>query len=519
MLPARPSHAPHRMTTRLGLAAMLAVVALPAVSRADGMGFDPAATYKVALGDGPRRGSPDAPITIVEWSDFSCGYCYRVRATLAQLERLYPGQLRLVFRHMPLDDEETLAAEASLAAAAQGRFWPMHDRLFAVRGRVDRAAVDLLASEVGLDLGRFRADLDSGAYRRRVAVDAEAARALGIRGTPSFFVNGRAIRGNQPLQVFVRTVDEELVRARAALATGVTADRLYDHLIASGAARADAPEDAAPRYDELDEQTSYRVGLGLPGHSQGPADALVTVVEWSDFECPYCARNAPVLARLRREYGDRVRLVFRHMPLPMHARAPLAAEATVAAAAQGKFWAMHDRIFAEPARLSRADFEEHARAIGLDMAQFRAALDERRYREAVAADEAAGSILGVEGTPTLFINGSAVPGAPRWEHLKQLVDARLAEAQQLMAAGVARGDVYGLLMLRAQRAERGDPSRMPTPATTGSIELGQDDREVAVEAACRGRDAARARSLAARLARPHRAAAAGTCAAFGIDIE
>jgi protein-disulfide isomerase len=498
-------------------AVVAALLRIPS-ARADAMSFDPDATYRALVGDGPRRGSADAPVTIVEWSDFACRYCGLVRATLEQLDRLHPGKLRWVFRHMPLDDEETLAAEASLAASAQGRFWPMHDRLFAARGRVDRPAVEMMAAEIGLDLTRFRADLDSGAHRARVIADAEAARALGVTGTPVFFVNGKAVRGNQPLQIFQRTVQAELARAEEAIAAGAPAAGYYDRLMASARPHADAPSDAGRTFEELDDQVSYRVGLGLPGHSDGPADALVTVVEWSDFECPFCAKNAPVLARLRTEYGDKVRLVFRHLPLPFHGRAELAAEAAMAAAAEGKFWAMHDRIFSTPDALGRADLEAHAAALGLDMAHFRAALDDRRYRGAVASDAAAGNILGVQGTPTLFVNGTVVPGAPRWEHLKLLVDARLGEAERLLASGVPRADVYGLVMLRARRVEDGDPSRMPAPTSTGAIELGRVEREAAVLAACRGREAERARTLAARLTGPRRAAVAGACAADGIDL-
>jgi protein-disulfide isomerase len=505
-----------RIVVPLAVAFLLGPLRLPA--HADAMSFDPDATYKVPAGAGPRRGPADAPVTIVEWSDFACRYCGLVRATLEQLERLHPGKLRWVFRHLPLDDEETLAAEASLAAHAQGHFWPMHDRLFAARGRVDRAAVESMAAELGLDLARFRADLDSGVHRAAIVADTQAAHALGVTGTPAFFVNGKAVRGNQPLQVFQRTVAAELAAAEAAIAAGAPAAGYYDRLIASGRPSADAPSDAGRDFEELDDQASYRVGLGLPGHSDGPADALVTVVEWSDFECPYCASNAPVLARLRTEYGDKVRLVFRHLPLVFHPRAELAAEAAVAAAAEGKFWAMHDRIFATPRALARADLEAHAQAIGLDMARFRAALDDRRYRGAVAGDAAAGNILGVQGTPTLFVNGTAVPGAPRWEHLKLLVDARLAEAERLLASGVARGDVYGLVMLRAQRIEDGDPSRMPAPASTGVIELGQVERATAVLAACRGREATRARTLAARLKGARRTGVAAACAADGIDL-
>ncbi len=142
---------------------VLVIFGTPA--RAERLGFDPAVVYKVPRGDAPASGPSDAPVTIVAWSDYLCQYCNRVQATLDHLARLYPGQLRWVHRTLPLDPDNTLGAEAALAADAQGRFRPMNDRLFALGGQADRAAVELIARELGLDMVRFRADLDRHAYR------------------------------------------------------------------------------------------------------------------------------------------------------------------------------------------------------------------------------------------------------------------------------------------------------------------------------------------------------------------
>src|SRR5262245_43401556 len=134
------------------LLALALVGALAHPAAADRKYFDPATVYAVPIGDGPSEGPADAKITIVEWSDYACRYCNRAQRTLAAVARLHPGEIRWVYRHLPLDMDNTLAAEAGLAAAAQGSFWPMHDRLFAVHGRVDRAAVELIASDLGLDM-------------------------------------------------------------------------------------------------------------------------------------------------------------------------------------------------------------------------------------------------------------------------------------------------------------------------------------------------------------------------------
>jgi protein-disulfide isomerase len=158
----------------------------------------------------PAEGPANAPITITGWTDFACGYCSRVRPTLDALDKKYPAQIRWVHRTLPLDEDNTLAAEASYAAAAQGRYRAMSDRLFAVRGNVDRAAVESIARELGLDLARFRAALDAQTYRRQIEADVRAARKLGVRGAPTFFINGHRLAGNQPLEAFVHVVDEVL---------------------------------------------------------------------------------------------------------------------------------------------------------------------------------------------------------------------------------------------------------------------------------------------------------------------
>jgi len=513
----RSRRGPHPAWAALLLAA--AVVAAPAPARADHPAFDPAAVYKVPVGHAPSRGPATAPITIVEWSDFACRYCNRVIPTLEQLDRLYPGRLRWVYRQFPLDSDQTLAAEASLAAAAQGKFWPMHDRLFAVHGRVDRASVEMIAADLGLDMNRFRGDLDAGTYRNQVQADLAVALRLGVTGTPAFFVNGRPIHGNKDLRTFTSVIDQELARAADARKAGTPAAGLYDALVAAGRPAADAPPDAGdpPRF-ELDPDKTYEIGLGLPGHQVGPDDALVTVVEWSDFECPFCARNAPDLERLRKAYAGKVRVIYRHMPLPFHRRADLAAEAGVEAAHQGKFWAFHDRLFANPGHVDRADLETVAQAAGLDMKAFRAALDDRRWRDAVAADGAAGAIAGVTGTPTMFINGAPLVGAVGYDRIRAAVETRLAQAQALVAHGVAPADVYAVIEQAADDGEHGDPSRMPAAGTV-QLELAPADREAAVVAACRDHDAARAAGLAGRLAGDRKTDVTGACAAYGIDLD
>ncbi len=491
-------------------------VAVLAVSAAEaGPAFDPKVVYKIPRGTGaPVEGPADAPITVVVWSDYACGYCNRVQGTLQRLEHLYPDQIRWVHRTLPLDEDYTLAAEAAIAAAAQGRFRPMHERLFALRGRVTRAEAELVARQLGLDMIPFRAALDAKTYRPIVAADSADADKLGITGTPTFFINGRPVHGNQSLRVFLDTFEEELVRANVASATK-PAD-LYETLVGGGRNSADAA-DVDHETRQLDPAQSYRVGLGLPGHQLGPDDALVTIVEWSDFECPYCARNAPVLEGIRKKYGDQVRLVFRHYPMPFHRNAMIAAEAAAAAAAQGKFWAYHAQLWASFGSLSRADLDGFAKAAGLDMVAFRAALDEHRYRNAIVAEAAAAEAFGVDGTPTMFINGQPIVGSREPADFERIVDAHIASAKTAVAKGLAKREIYPMMMSLAEGLDRADPSTVPASSLV-HIELRSSDRERAIEAACRRRDAARAKALVDGFTGEGRHRAARVCAGEGIDL-
>ena len=169
----------------------------------------------VSADDDPFMGPPDAPVTLIEFSDFQCPYCRRVQGVLKRLMTAYHGQLKLVFRDFPLRQihpEAQKAAEAAQCANDQGQFWPYHDRLFAT---TDLATEDLkqYAVELGLDAEAFNACLDSDKYRQEVQGDIDDALAAGVNATPSFFVNGLPINGAVPFERFVEMVELALQRA------------------------------------------------------------------------------------------------------------------------------------------------------------------------------------------------------------------------------------------------------------------------------------------------------------------
>jgi protein-disulfide isomerase len=158
---------------------------------------------------------------------------------------------------------------------------------------------------------------------------------------------------------------------------------------------------------------------------RGPANAKVTVVEFSDFQCPYCALATGEVRELLKQYPKDVKLVFKQFPLDNHSQAALAAEASLAAHAQGKFWELHDKMFTNQAKLAVDDLKGYAKSLGMDAAKFDKCLDSGEKKPLVEEDLKAGSAVGVNGTPAFFINGLFVNGAQPYEQIKQTIDREL----------------------------------------------------------------------------------------------
>jgi protein-disulfide isomerase len=170
-----------------------------------------------------------------------------------------------------------------------------------------------------------------------------------------------------------------------------------------------------------------RVDVEAIGPSQGPDDAVVTIIEFSDFQCPYCARVVPTIDRILKKYPTQVRFVFRHLPLTqIHPRAQAAAEASACADNQGNFWDYHDLVFANNKAVSDEDLEDHASELGLDMEAFRQCVQNRETQQLVEADIAAGKSLRITGTPSFVINGLPFHGARGIKEFKEIIDEEIA---------------------------------------------------------------------------------------------
>ena len=168
-----------------------------------------------------------------------------------------------------------------------------------------------------------------------------------------------------------------------------------------------------------------RKEVAATGPARGPESAPVTIVEFSDFQCPYCSRAIGTVEEVMKAYPDKVRLVFRQFPLDFHKQAPKAAEAALCAQEQGKFWEYHDTLFANQNALEVDKLKEHAKKVGLDQARFDKCLDSGAQAATVTADREAGMKVGVNGTPAFFINGILLSGALPFDEFKSVIDAEL----------------------------------------------------------------------------------------------
>lgn len=366
----------------------------------------------------PSVGPPDAPVTLVELIDYQCPFCARADATIERIRRTYGDKVRWVVVHNPLDfhPDAGLAAQAVLAAAELGKFLPMHRRLLESQDRLGRDELIAYATELGLPPTEFQIALDSGRYGDRVSADQALAVRIGATSTPFFFVNGRPVRGAQPFSTFESLIEEEL---SGELRPARWVDRVPNP---------PRPPAAQARPPRLPEDPDKVYELDLAGAiARGPEDAPITLVEFTDFECSYCAEFQRTLRELEVAYPNRIRWVAMNRPLTrIHSSALPAALAALAAERQGKYWEYRELLFSNQSALSEESLRGYAEQLGLDLAIFDADRNGPEILEALKREVHVGNQAEVRGTPTLFINGKKLAGLKSLGILKAMIEDILA---------------------------------------------------------------------------------------------
>ena len=369
-------------------------------------------------------GDPDAPVTIIEYTDYQCPFCQRhSQETMPQLvtEMIETGRVYYVLKDFPLDQlhpDARAAAVAARCAGEQGAYWEMHDAIFTAQSRwAGQGATQVLseiAAEVGLDVGRYNECVGSGKYDDAVQANLEEGAALGVQGTPAFFINGFPVSGAQPFELFEYGVSlaEE----------GTLADA---YVRQPESQPTPAPTPSGP----VDVPIGDAFSLGSP-------DAPIVVVEYTDFQCPFCSRHfQQTFPQIKANFIDtgQVRYVFKDFPLTsIHPQAVSAAVAARCAGDQGAYVAMHDLLFANQTAWSNQSdtstiYTGYADQLGLDTAVFGDCLGSAEHEAAVQADLEEGVSLGVRGTPAFFINGNFVSGAQPYAVFEQAISGFLED--------------------------------------------------------------------------------------------
>jgi len=311
-----------------------------------------------------------------------------------------------------------------------------------VVGRVEDHTITLEQLDtraLGLDAGMFSgASLRQATYEaRRRTLDEMIAQELFAREAKARGISSDALVQQEVLSKMAPIGDADVLawyQANQDRVQGAPLDQVREQ-IRQYLRQQEGSRVSVAFVDQLKKKMKVDVTLDPPrmtvavpkdAPAMGPASAPVHLVAFSDFQCPYCAQSAPLMRQIAARYGDKVRIVFRDFPLPIHPQAPKAAEAARCANAQGKFWDYHDRLFANQQALSDGDLKRYAQDLGLDAAGFGTCLDTGAFAGAVQADLTEGRSYGIGSTPTFFINGRLLSGAVPLEVFSRVIDEELA---------------------------------------------------------------------------------------------
>ncbi len=374
----------------------------------------------VNIDGAPVRGKNDALVTIVEFADFECPFCQRAEVTMRALQAKYGDKIRVVWRNVPLpihDHAEPSAELASIIFKRKGNdaFWTAHDALLDPDGSLDDASLGRIADHAALDANTTMKDVTARSMRDAVEFDEDAADDLGVASTPQFFVNGHRIKGAQPKEVFELAIDREIASAEAMVAAGTAPSDVYAAIMKT----AKAP-------DPLVTKTPPKLTKANP--VRGPSNATVTIQVFTDYQCPFCKKLEPTLARVALDYPTKVRVAFHDLPLPMHKDALPAAKAAREARRQGgdkTFWAFHDALYetlgSSDDALKQPGLDALAKKLGLDMTAFDKAIADDASSKEIEDDKQLALTLDFHGTPSALVGDFVVVGSQPAMHFEHLV--------------------------------------------------------------------------------------------------
>ncbi len=426
--------------------------------------------YRVAPSpSSPTLGSDEAPVTALLITNLTCPKCRSLTHKLERIQKKHSKIMRLALIVDPRGPGAGLVAKAIQAANAQGKAWMFHDALLTHKGPMTMKVLQEIAAKTGLNLDRFRHDMTSKATAHLVDSDARTLARLGIESPPKLFFNGRLVSADVSEDKLADIVDQERATMDALIAQiraqkpSVTA---YQAVILARKKQADAAlpslggqKGKIPSSAKEDPNAVYRVTL-TDKPFDGPPDALVTVVLFSNFHTPFGKTADKYVSRLRSMAPRDIRIVWHDNPLPQHHRAELAAQACREVYEQKgsrAFWAYQTAVMKARLEFVRnpdplAVLRREAEKLGLDMQQFERALKTDKHRSFLENERTEAMNLGALGMVTFFVNGRKIRGLPTYDKLKDLVRRELERAKKAVAGGkVTRAGYYDAITAKGYR--------------------------------------------------------------------
>lgn len=357
-------------------------------------------------------GEPTAKILVIAFIDYQCPFSAKFHSeTEPQIINNYAetGKIRYSVRHNPLTTihpEAQQAAEAAECAGEQYAFWPMHNKLFENQNALDVPSLKRYAAELNLDTARFSRCLDNHETTSIIENDLKDAKKVGLSGTPSVWIMNELVVGAHPYALFAEKIEEKMNSiANPSVPPVIPPAARAENAVVAGA------------------------------HVIGDSNAKMTVIEFGDFQCPFCRRFfLQTEPQFIEEYVDtgKVRFAYRHFPLSSHQNAQISAEAAECAADQGQFWGYHDILFTrsddDGVGLDVASLKGYAKELGLNTATFNSCLDDGTKSAFIQAEVTESSTAGVSGTPTFYINGNLYAGAHPYSTFRKIIEKELANS-------------------------------------------------------------------------------------------
>lgn len=354
---------------------------------------DPNQVWRVNIDPADGRKGPDsALVKVVVFGAFGNQETVDFAPTLQEVLKTYGDKVQIRWKQKiipaPHPDAQ-MAAEASLSCQSQGKFWPFFEAAIKSTA-ISRSSIEDAAKAAGCNVSK---DLDSGKFRGQALKDSLEAYEVAAHSYPNILVNGVRLAAPKNWERLKPLIDEQMKKAEEKVKAGTPVAKLYEELVKDG-----------KFFEQAAGPAQKFTTDGSP--TLGKATAKIEVDVFEDFQCPFCSKLGPPLKEFQKRFPNDVKIVYKHNPLvAIHDHAQQAAEASMAAAAQGKFWEYHDLLFANQQALDTNNLEQYAQQAGLDVAKFKADMAKGVGRDLIARDASEAQRAGVSSTPTIFIGG------------------------------------------------------------------------------------------------------------------